>query len=305
MPGRYSTCSTAGCTRPVAGRKLCGAHYQAAWKRGDFVNAPPPPRAVDRKVCPPDHKHATVSTCYIQHQCRCDPCMDAHSARERRRKKLKAYGRFDRGVVDAAPVREHMLTLGEYGIGYKQAARLAGIGITPARTLIWGRQESGPRNGELQKHVKRETAEALLAIQPVLENLAAAALTPARASVRRLQALMALGWSQQRLAVELGMLGSNLGLLRTRYEGALRRNRASTITVTAGRARAIAALYDRISDAPPSAGTPGQLAAIGRVQRFAARAGWPLPMDWEAYDNDFDRPMAPRRSLPHQLASVS
>ena len=298
MPGRYSTCTVAGCSRPVAGRKLCGAHYQAAWKRGDFVNAPLPPRALDRKVCPPEHKHATVSTCYIQHQCRCDDCMDAHSARERRRKKLKAYGRFDRGVVPAGPVREHMLMLGEYGIGYKRAAHLAGIGITAARNLIWGRQEPGPRYGELQKHVKRETADKLLAIHPTVENLAPGALTPARGSIRRIHALMALGWSQERLAAHLDMNGGNLSALRLRYERAHLRGRGQKVTITARRARQIATLYNRLSPAPPLARTAHDHAGIRRVQTAAARKGWPLPMDWEAYDNNFDdRPAVPQRSL--------
>lgn len=290
-------CSIKGCTDEVVGRRLCRKHYQAAWKAGDFTNAPLEPRKRDRKVCPPEHKHATSSTCYIQHQCRCDPCMDEHSARERRRTKLKAYGRYDRGVVDAGPVREHMLVLAEYGIGYKRAAALAGIGVTAARTLIWGRQEPGPRYGELQKHVKRETAEALLAVQPVLENLAAGASTPARATVRRIQALIAFGWSQSKLADELGMLHTNLSTLRLRYERAAARGRGAQVRVHAGTARAVAALYDRLSVTPPPELEWRDRIAASRARNMGAEKGWALPMDWEACDDDFDRMQPVRRSM--------
>jgi hypothetical protein len=297
-------CSRPGCTDRVVGRRLCRKHYQAAWKAGDFTNAPLLPRKPARVVCPPEHKHGAVSTCYIQHQCRCTPCRDAHALMTRRRIREKAYGRFDRGVVDAGPVREHMVTLGEFGIGYNRAAALAGVGITAARNLIWGRQEPGPRYGELQKHVKRETAERLLAVQPVLENLAAGATTSARASVRRIQTLIAFGWSQERLAGELGMLGSNLSGLRLRYEKAARRGRGATVRVSARTALAIAAMYERLSVTPPPEGEWREKIAASRARGIGLRNGWALPMDWEAYDNDFDRSQPVRRSLTEEKESA-
>lgn len=292
------------CAEPVVGRRLCRKHYQQAWASGDFTNAPLEPRKRDRKVCPPEHKHAGATTCYIQHQCRCDSCMDDHSAREQRRKRLKAYGRFDTGLVDAAPVREHMMMLAEYGIGYKRAAALAGIGITPTRNIIWGRQEPGPRYGELQKRVKRETAEALLAVQPVLENLAAGASTSARGSMRRLQTLMAFGWSQSKLAAELGVLDSNLSGMRVRYERAAAGGRGSKARVHVGTARAIADLYDRLSSTPPPEAEWRDRIAASRARGMGADRGWALPMDWEAYDNDFDRTQPVHRSVNEQRRSA-
>lgn len=295
---RSRRCRLKGCSDRVVGRRLCRLHYQAAWKAGEFVNAgPATPRKPDRKVCPAEHKHADSSTCYIQHQCRCDPCMDHHSAMENGRRKAKAYGRFDRGVVDAGPIREHMMVLAEYGIGYKQAAKIAGVGITAARTLIWGRQEPGPRNGELQKHVKRETAAKLLAVQPVLENLADRALTPARGSVRRLQALMAFGWSQAKIAAELGWMDTNLSGMRLRFERAQATGHTSRVKINASTARAIAALYDRLSVAAPPESEWRDRIAASRARNTGIQRGWPLPMDWEANDNNFDATYPVRRSI--------
>lgn len=172
-PGIKLVCTHAGCRERSVARRLCRKHYQAAWKAGELgAHEKLPPRVKKHGyVCPLDHKHAQSTTCYIQHQCRCDDCVTDHSARAQRRGRLKAYGRFDTGLVDADPVREHILMLGEFGIGYKRVAQLAGVGITGVRTLIWGRQDPGDRYGEIPKRVTREKAERILAVRPTVENL--------------------------------------------------------------------------------------------------------------------------------------
>ena len=38
----------------------------------------------DVYVCPPDHRHAEVGTCYGHHGCRCGPCRVAKTARKHR-----------------------------------------------------------------------------------------------------------------------------------------------------------------------------------------------------------------------------
>jgi hypothetical protein len=273
-------CSRPGCTDRVVGRRLCHKHYQAAWKAGDFTNAPLLPRKRARVVCPPEHKHGASSTCYIQHQCRCNPCRDKRAAMERARSRAKAYGRFDRGVVDADPIREHMMLLAEFGIGYKRVAALAGIGITPARNLIWGRQDPGPRYGELQKHVKRETAEAILAVKPDIENLAGGARIPARGTHRRVQALVTLGWSQSKLAERLGMERSNFGTMMQRDH------------VTARLHRAVEALFEELWDREPPRAEWRDKIAYSRTLRFAHERRWLPPLAWDDIDNDVEPPVA-------------
>ncbi len=273
-------CSMDGCDQRVVGRRLCRKHYQAAWKDGSFVNAPLKPRKRDRKTCPPEHKHADSTTCYIQHQCRCDPCTDHHSAMNRARVKAKAFGRFDTGLVDAEPVREHMMMLAEYGIGYKRAAAIAGIGVTPARNLIWGRQEPGPRYGELQKRVKRETAEALLRVKPELDNLAAGAIIPARGTHRRIQALVTLGWSQSKLCQQIGMDRGNWFVLMERERVTLKTHRA------------VAALFEELWDQLPPHEEWRDKIAYTRTLRYAKKRRWLPPLAWDDIDNDVEPPVA-------------
>lgn len=235
-------------------------------------------------ICPTDHRHGRTGTCYVVHKCRCAGCREGNAARERRRTRLKAYGRYDNGLVGATPVRAHVYELQAYGIGYMRAARLAGVQPRAVAALIYGRQESGPRKGEMLKRIKRETAEKILAVQPVLENLGDRALTPGRGTRRRLQALVALGWSMSRLADELGMARSNFGRMMTS-----RMVRAET-------ARAVAALYDRLSNTRPPEDEWRDRQAASRARSYARARGWPVPMDWEAVDNDFDRHAPVRRS---------
>lgn len=198
----------------------------------------------------------------------------------RRRLKQRAYGRFDRGVVPADPVREHVALLAEFGIGYKRLAELAGIGITPARNLIWGRQDSGPRYGELQKHVKRETAEAILAVKPDIANLAGGARIPARGTHRRVQALAAIGWSQSKIADRLGMERSNFGLLLLRDHCTVRVHRA------------VAALYEDLWNTPPVHDDHRSKISYSRSLRHAKERRWLPPLAWDDIDNDVEPPLA-------------
>jgi hypothetical protein len=297
MTGMPQVCTARGCGEKPVARRLCRKHYQQAWKAGKLTShKPAQKRQVNRTVCPPEHKHGQNTTCYVLHQCRCDDCTDNRTAREAQRRKLKAYGRYDTGLVDVTEVREHVLMLGEFGIGYKRVAALAGFkSSTPVRTIIWGRQDPGPRFGEMQKRVKRETAEKILAIQPDLSLLADPVAVPSRPYVRMIKALVALGWSQSKIAAELGMSRANFDYVR-QYDQKQASGHGSRARMGAGTARAIVSLYaDWSMRRPPEDEWRDKIAAA-RSRSFAAERGWPMPMDWEAIDNDFHRPNPVRRS---------
>lgn len=276
---RSRKCSLDECTDRVVGRKLCRRHYQQAWKRGDFENNPLPLRKPGKTICPADHKHDNSSTCYIQHQCRCVPCKVHHSNMEKSRQKLKAYGRFDTGLVDVAPVREHMMMLAGFGLGYKRVAELAGIGITPARNLIWGRQEPGPRYGEMQKQIKRETAEALLAVRPDIRNLAPRAYISSRATHRRLQALVAIGWSQSKLAKRIGVDPTNFCTLMNSEQ------------VTVSRHLQVVDLFEELWDQRPPAEEHRDRIAFTRSLSYAKKRRWLPPLAWDDVDTDVEPPV--------------
>lgn len=277
MTGKPQTCTHADCTRKPVARRLCPAHYQAAWKAGELTaHAKLPPREKRYShACPGDHRHADRSTCFIQHQCRCAPCVEAHNARERNRKKQKAYGRFDTGLVDVAPVREHVLRLGEFGIGYKRVAQLAGFkSSTPVRTIIWGRQDPGPRFGEMQKRVKRETAEKIFAIQPVIENLAPGQKVPATGAHRRIQALVVTGWSMSKIAQRLCVTPANFSAL-------MRRDTVLVSTWVAARD-----LFVELWDQEPPRAEWRDKIAFSRAQHYAESRGWMPALAWDDIDND-------------------
>lgn len=252
-------------------------------------------------ACPPDHKHGATSTCYVSHKCRCLPCGFGQSERNRVRAMEQLAGTYDSGLVPAAPVREHLELLRASGLGWKRVARLSGIGETAVSQLIYGRKgsNSDPRKGETLKRVSRRTANAILAVQPSLELLGDNALVRAEPYARRLEALVAIGWSQSKLAAELQVQKvSNFRVIRE-YEN----DRDSTIC--ASTARAIVALYDRLAMSKPPTSTKWDRIAHNRSITYASQRGWPLPMDWAAYDDDFDRTQAPQRSQRDpELASV-
>ncbi|GGH34063.1 hypothetical protein [Microbacterium album] len=273
-------CTHAGCEARSVARRLCRAHYQAAWKAGTLgQHQKLPPRVKDPKICPPEHKHAASLVCYNLHQCRCTPCSEHRAETDQRRAKLKAYGRFDTGLVDAEPVREHLLMLGEFGIGYKRVARLSGVGVTPVRNIIWGRQDPGPRKGEIPKRIKRENAERILAVKPDLSALAAGAKIPARGTHRRLQALVAIGWSQSKLAIRLGIEPSNFTSVMKRTQ------------VTVALHRKVAALFDELWSTLPPRDSWRDKIAYSRSLRFAKGRRWLPPLAWDDIDNDIEPPV--------------
>lgn len=279
MTGKPQVCTHPGCgKRPVA-RRLCSAHYQAAWKAGELgVHEKLPPRVKKLTICPPEHKHADSLVCYNLHQCRCTPCVEHRHESDLRRKKDKAYGRYDTGLVDVTPAREHLLKLGEFGIGWKRVAMLAGLGSTPVRNIIWGRQDPGPRKGEMLKRVKRETAEKILAVQPVIENLAPGQKVTALGTHRRLQALVVGGWSQSKLAQRLGVEPSNFTTLM----------RGDQVLVSTS--LAVRDLFDELWDQEPPRDEWRDKIAYSRTVRFAKERRWLPALAWDDPDTDVEPP---------------
>ena len=266
-------CLIAGCAAKAGVRRLCGKHYQAAWKAGalDQYPLPEPPNEDERFACPPEHKHAESSTCYTTHKCRCEPCRAARSARNRRRDRERNFGVVNTGLVDAAPVRAHVLMLSEHGIGYKRAATLAGVGRSVVQNLLFGRGRDARR---LPARIKGESAQKLLAVQPSVDVLGGGALMSSRGVQRRLQALVARGWSMRRLGDAIGVSCSNFG-------GLLERDH-----VTARTHRTICEVYEKLWAQNPPAHTAAERGAVVRAKHYAEERGWVPPLAWD--DIDFD-----------------
>jgi hypothetical protein len=95
---------------------------------------------------------------------------------------------------------------------------------------------------------------------------------------RRVEALMALGWSGQQIADDAGMAQCGVWAI-------FRRTRC-TATVSAR----IAATYDRLSMRLPTTDTKGQRISVSRTRAHAARRGFAPPLAWNNIDDPTETP---------------
>lgn len=241
-----------------------------------------------RHVCPPDHRHNLTGTCYNQHRCRCASCTKAIADTARNRHRAKVYGRYvPPDFVDAEPVREHIARLQEFGLGVNRIGSLAGVAMI--QRVMYG--DPSPRADEprvLPARMAREKAQRILSVRADLSLIADGATVSNRGARRRLQALMAQGWSTQRL-------GEHLGIQR---QEVLRFVRIEKIR---GRThRAIADLFDLLWDKTPPHTEPRDRIAYDRIRRHASAHGWQSPLAWD----DIDLDDAPSRLAEYQEDDV-
>ena len=263
--GTYDTAAKADYARR---RHSCEKHQKAAAsrERGEQRRA-----RIDRTPKPCHHKHARhvhgTRLAYVLDKCRCLPCAAANAAYERDTTRQKAYGRWN-GLVDAEPARAHIQGLMDAGMGLKQIIK-AGISSGTLTKLLYGYPNPDGTRRPPARRIRPATAERLLAVELAIADHA---LVDATGTVRRVRALVALGWSQSKIAAELGILRSNFHLAAS-----------PPATVNAETARAVAALYDRWSMTLPPAGEHRDKIAASRARRYAAARHWPPPL---ALDDD-------------------
>lgn len=209
--------------------------------------------------------------------CRCYTCAWAVSEYTRRRAYEVAQGR---GRVDGDLLRAHLRSLAAEGMGYKRVATVAGVASSTVGRILYGR---GDRGTPPTPRVRYDIAQKLLAVQAA--NHGPNKPIEASGTVRRIRALIAIGWTRTEVAHGIGWTLSNLGTLLHRgaepYAG----------FVEVRTAEAVAALYDRLSMRPSG----GPYSARARAE---ARAnGWPPPLAWD--DDEIDDPAA----VPAEVAA--
>ena len=236
--------------------------------------------------------------------CRCEPCTTANRLSQRawararvqrawaRARVQRAYGAAPESMVDGDIVRAHLSRLAARGLGQLRVAALAGVRRRWLANMINGVPHRGyPPT----KRVRADLAAKVLAV-PLDAPPAAGAVVDGTGTRRRLQALVAIGWTQERLGRKLGMSASNMDSL-------IERDRV--LARTAARVRD---LYRELAGQPPPARTAAQRCAINRSRRYAAARGWASPMAWdgEEIDNPAARPdtrgaRTPTRPRPASL----
>lgn len=224
-------------------------------------------------VAPDSHRAHGTRAKYTVEACRCRPCRDANRAFEKQRTRLIAYGRWN-PWVDAEPVRAHIRYLQACGMGLRAIENAADVPRRRLQAILNGRPERGTGP---QGKMRPALATAVLAVEPTLDNLSGHANIAATGTTRRLQALVAVGWPQMRLANELGWTPTNLS------------TRIVADTVTVKTARAVRDLYERLWNVDPldHGASPG---GISRAKNRAAEARWAPPGAWD--DDRLDDPAA-------------
>jgi transcriptional regulator with XRE-family HTH domain len=168
--------------------------------------------------------------------------------------------------VDATPARAHITALMAAGMGLKQIVAVSDISQGLLWKLIYGkRRTDGTRTPS--KRIRLVTEQTILTITL---NLADGARIDSTGTTRRIQALVAIGWSQSKIAARLGILRSNFTALAH-----------GQTDVTVAHANAVADLYDELwNTAPPRAGHRDKI-AYSRSIRYATLAHWCVPMAWD------------------------
>lgn len=211
------------------------------------------------------HQHGT-RIAYVVDKCRCDDCREAATSYERNRRRQTLYGRYDTGRVDAEPVREHIRFLMENGVSVKQTAKLTGLSTSTVGAIIWGRPERGHPP---YARVMKQTADKILTVKPTLENMSLGHITEGTGTGRRLQALIAIGWSQTRLARKLGVQVSNMS------------RALAGDPVMVSTALNVKALFEQLWNQPQEGVDQRTKISANRARNYAKARGWLPPMAWD------------------------
>lgn len=207
------------------------------------------------------------------HGCHCDPCRRANATYCKTWRLRSASDPASTGVP-VTVVAEHV-------------ARLLRTMSAEAIAAAAGVSRATVRRVATQRKVRPSTATALLTVHPATST--GRHQVSALGSRRRVEALMALGWTPAEV-------GRAVGLTRQNFMAIASGRRA---IVSAGTAQRIREVYDRLSMllAPPGS-TRTMRAHRTRMRRLAAAHGWAPPLAWD--DEDLDDPTATSHPTGHR-----
>jgi hypothetical protein len=202
----------------------------------------------------------------------------AHARWARKRRRLIGYGLWQ-PFADAEPVRQHLVSLKDGGMPLSRISAATGVHISALGACLYGTAKHPP-----SRQIRTESAQAVLAFHPTLDDYPPLAAIDVTGSLRRLRALAALGWTVRSVAAAAGC-------------GAARFSRLTyTATVSAETARLIRDTYDRLWMRQPTDDEVEPAVAL-RTRRRAADLDWASPLAWDeqAIDDPKARPSAGRQ----------
>jgi transcriptional regulator with XRE-family HTH domain len=204
--------------------------------------------------------HHRNTVCIKDFGCKRPECRDRFNARRRAiRAGLTPPARL---LIDAEPIRQHILDLQEAGLSVTRIAQLAGVAHTTVSNFL--RPRPANRRGR-QRNTTPETAAKILAVRPLTTI----------GTIRRIQALAAIGWPKRKVAAHAGV--------STRWAIELRPN----AVILQSHAEKIAATYDELRHLKPE--NNGVYAGHAHRTRERATANrWPDPRYWDQHAEDLD-----------------
>lgn len=226
------------------------------------------------------HRHGSL-TAYNADQCRCYPCANAAIEHRQERRKAQAYGTYQPYFVDTQPVRDHIEKLRAVGMGRRTIGELTGVSHRTLADMLKG-----------TRRCTRVNADKILALEPNPDHVAPGTLVDGTGTRRRLQALVAAGWSQQRLAQQLGTTSGHFGeCIHGVHPNVEKRTHD-----------AVAALYERLWNTLPPIRAYREKAGITRAKAYAAERGWATAAAWD--DDELDNPDARPQGVPTRKAAA-
>jgi len=188
----------------------------------------------------------------------CHRCYENHRTRQ------KLYGRWESSRVPAEPIRQHIQALRAAGVGSRRVEQLSGVSRSVIQALMNGRSIYG---NQPSKTISAENAQRLLAVEV---KPAAGCPVDITGTTRRLQALVAIGYTQADLAARVGITAANATEL-------FRGNRSVLLST----AIKVQGIYEELSMRPgPS----------DAARQRAKKLRWAPPLAWD--DDTIDNPEA-------------
>lgn len=185
--------------------------------------------------------------------------------------------------IPAAPAVEHLAALAARGMDARDMASQSGLSVTTCRDLIRGRRpDKNGVQGKPLRDIYRETVERALTVtfaEPVTSDIVSGPRTNGVGTARRMQALMARGFS---LSVTADLLGVSE---QWAWQLAIHRF-PMTLTRTA---KAVADMYEKFQHVDPVDYGLSKF-AISRAKSAASKRGYAPPECWD--EDTIDDPQA-------------
>lgn len=190
------------------------------------------------------------------------------AAKARMKRRHTAYGTRGPAMMDATPVREHIARLRAAGMSVETIAKASGVPYSTVGRVLWGART---RDLPPPRRIFAATGQPILTVTVSLDVAGGRAFTHPAATRRRLQALVASGWTEAVLAARLPMDRRGLQRLMSGQRG----------RVTVATARRVREVTRQLWLTPPPERTVYERRSAQWARNRAAAKGWVSLLAWD------------------------